>query len=105
MRTTKDYKDYVLEQLKVLDNIVCRPMMGEYLLYCDSILFGGLYDNRLLIKKVESNKKYDLTEEIPYKGAKAMYYLDNLEDQEKVKEIILNTIKDLPKKKENVGRK
>lgn len=43
MATTKDYKDYVLEQLSLLDNIICRPMMGEYLLYCNNILFGGIY--------------------------------------------------------------
>lgn len=68
MATTKDYRDYVIEQLSILDNIVCRPMMGEYLLYCDGKLFGGIYDSRVLVKIVSSNKKYNMAEAIPYKG-------------------------------------
>ena len=44
MATTKEFRDYVVEQLKLVDNVLCRPMMGEYLLYADGILFGGIYD-------------------------------------------------------------
>ena len=99
MRTTNEYKEYVLDSLSLLNSITCRPMMGEYLLYCDGILFGGIYNNRLLIKIVESNKKYNLPEEIPYDGAKPMYYIESLEDKEKIKEIILTTCVSLPKKK------
>ena len=46
MATTKEYKDFILEQLELLDNITCKAMMGEYLLYYNNILFGGIYDNR-----------------------------------------------------------
>ena len=56
MATTKEYRDFILEQLSLLENITCRAMMGEYLLYYNTILFGGIYDSRLLIKIVESNK-------------------------------------------------
>lgn len=98
MKTTKDYKEFVLEQLSDLDSITCRPMMGEYLLYYDNILFGGLYNNRLLIKKVEGNKKYGLSDQIPYDGAKAMYQVDDIENRELTKEIILTTCQELPKK-------
>ena len=73
MASTKKYKDYILEQLSLLDNISYRPMMGEYLLYYNKKLFGGIYDDRLLINKTESNKKYNMQEAIPYDGAKAMY--------------------------------
>ena len=59
MATTKEYKDFVLEQLNLLDNINCKPMMGEYLLYYNGILFGGIYDDRLLVKIVDNNKKYN----------------------------------------------
>lgn len=99
MATTKDYKDFILEQLNLLDNITCRPMMGEYLLYYNGILFGGIYDDRLLIKIVNSNKKYNMQESIPYDNAKPMYLIDALEDKEKLKEIIIETCKDLPIKK------
>lgn len=99
MATTKDYKDFVVEQCSMLPNIFCRSMMGEYLLYYEDILFGYIYDNRLLIKKTESNQKYNLKEEIPYKGAKSMYLINDIENQELLKEIIVETCKDLPKKK------
>ena len=54
MATTKDYRDFVLEELSVIDGITCKPMMGEYLLYLNGTLFGGLYDNRFLGKKTKS---------------------------------------------------
>lgn len=99
MATTKEEKDFILEQLSILDNIICRPMMGEYLLYYNNILFGGIYDNRLLIKIVSSNKKYNLEEQIPYKNAKPMYYIEDLDDQDLLKEIIIESCKELPQKK------
>lgn len=64
MATTKDYRDFILEQLNLLDNITCKSMMGEYLLYYNGLLFGGIYDDRLLIKIVDSNKKYNMQESI-----------------------------------------
>lgn len=99
MATTKEYKDFVLEQLNSLSNITCKPMMGEYLLYYNGILFGGIYDDRLLVKIVDSNKKYNMQESIPYDGAKNMYLVDDIDNQEKLKDIVLNTYKDLPFKK------
>ena len=95
MATTKDYRDYILEQLKILDNIKYKSMIGEYLLYYNNILFGGIYDNRLLVKKVKSNKQYNMKESIPYDGAKTMYLVDNVDNQEILKDIVLNTCKDL----------
>ncbi len=97
MATTKDYKDYVLGQLNLLDNIKCRSMMGEYLLYLDDVLFGGIYDNRLLLKKTDSNKEYHMEEAIPYKGAKAMYLVNDIDNIELLMEIVLNTYNDLKK--------
>ena len=95
MATTKDYKDFIIEQLNLLGNITYKPMMGEYLLYYQGVLFGGIYDDRFLIKKVESNKKYKLEEAIPYKGAKPMYLVDEVDDKEILKDIVLDTYKDL----------
>lgn len=98
MATTKDYKNFVLEQLNLLDNIECKSMMGEYLLYYNGILFGGIYDGRVLVKIVENNKKYNMKEEIPYKNAKNMYLIDDMDNKEQIKQIILDTCKDLPSK-------
>ena len=97
MSTTKDYKDFILDQLNILDNITCKPMMGEYLLYYKGILFGGIYDDRLLVKKVNSNKKYNMQESIPYKNAKPMYLIDDIDNKETIRDIILDTYNDLKK--------
>ena len=94
MATTKDYRDFVLDELSILDNITCKPMMGEYLLYYNNVLFGGIYDDRFLVKKTESNKNYEMDEAIPYKGAKSMYLVDS-DDPEMIKDIVLDTYKDL----------
>ena len=56
MATSKDFKEFILEQLNLLDEITCKPMMGEYLLYYNGLLFGGIYDNRFLVKITETNK-------------------------------------------------
>ena len=48
MATTKDYKDFILDSLSLLDNITCKQMMGEYLLYYNDVLFGGIYEVSVL---------------------------------------------------------
>ena len=95
MATTKDYRDFILEQLNLLDNITCKSMMGEYLLYYNGLLFGGIYDDRLLIKIVDNNKKYNMQESIPYESAKPMYLVYDVDNQEVLKDIVLDTCKGL----------
>lgn len=98
MATSKEYKDYILEQLNFLDDITIKQMMGEYLLYYRGILFGGIYDNRLLVKILESNKKYNMQEAVPYDGAKPMYLVDDVENGEILKKIIIDTYNGLIEK-------
>ena len=98
MATSKEYKDFVLEQLDILDNITCKAMMGEFLLYYNDVLFGGIYDNRLLVKIVDTNKKYNMQEQIPYETAKPMYLVDDVDNKELLKEIIIETCKGLSNK-------
>ena len=98
MASSKQFLDFILEQLKDFDNITFKPMMGEFLLYFDRILFGGIYDDRFLIKKTNSNKKYNLIEEIPYQKAKTMYMITNLDDKEYLRNVIKETCLDLQKK-------
>ena len=97
MATNKDYRDFVLEQLSILEDITCKPMMGEYLLYYQDLLFGGIYDNRLLVKITNNNKKYQMSEAIPYENAKPMYLVSDIDNQEVLKDIILDTYQDLKK--------
>jgi len=99
MATSKEYKEFILEQLDLLDNITCKAMMGEFLLYYNNVLFGGIYDNRLLVKIVETNKKYTMQEQIPYENAKPMYLVDDVDNKELLKEIVIETCKGLPNKK------
>ena len=97
MATTKDYKDFILEELSLLDNITCKPMMGEYLLYYNGTLFGGIYDDRLLVKIVNNNSKYHMEKVIPYDNAKPMYLVDDVDNKELLKYIILDTYEGLKK--------
>ena len=91
MASTKDYRDFIIDNLSLLDDIICKPMMGEYLLYYKGLLFGGIYDDRLLVKRVENNKKCGMEEAIPYKGAKAMYLVDDVDNRELLRDIVIDT--------------
>ena len=95
MASTKDYRDFIVEQLSLLNDIVCKPMMGEYLLYYNGILFGGIYDDRFLVKIVDDNKQYNMQESIPYESAKPMYLVDDVDNQDTLREIVLDTCKGL----------
>ncbi|MBQ6142933.1 MAG: TfoX/Sxy family protein [Clostridia bacterium] len=99
MATSKEYKEFILEQLSLLDNIACRAMMGEFLLYYNGVLFGGIYDNRLLVKIADTNKKYNFEKQLPYEGAKPMYLIEDIDNKELLKEIVIDTCEALPKKK------
>ena len=70
-------------------------MMGEFLLYKDGILFGGIYDDRLLIKITKNNKKYNMEESIPYPAVKHMYLVNEIDNSILLKEIIEVTYNDL----------
>ena len=95
MASSKDYRDYILEQLSEVPDVSCRPMMGEFLLYSNGVLFGGIYDDRLLIKIVPENEKFKMAEAIPYPGGKPLYFVEDVDDKEKLAEIIDATIKEL----------
>ncbi len=94
MASTKEYRDYILEQLLAagFSDASCRPMMGEYLLYIDGVLIGGIYDDRLLLKKCSGNEGFGMEEAVPYPGAKPMWLVGEVDDREKLAEIIDVTV-------------
>lgn len=95
MPSSSSFKDFVLEQIGGLKNITCKKMMGEYLLYYNSILFGGIYDDRLLVKITNSNKDCGLCQEIPYENAKPMFLVDFLDNKEFLENFITKTCEGL----------
>lgn len=101
MASEKEYFDFILEQLSGLEGITHRAMMGEYLLYYNGRLFGGIYDNRFLVKITPSSTKLlaGAPEEIPYDGAKPMLLVTEAEDKELMHELITAMYNDLPEKK------
>ena len=94
MATNKEYLVFVLELLREVRDITYKKMMGEYILYKDNLIFGGIYDNRFLIKKTKSLSDSGLKEAIPYPGAKAMLLVDS-EDPDEIKELVTKVIKDI----------
>lgn len=96
MATSEQFKNYVLECLSAafggeIADFTCRKMMGEYLLYKNGILFGGIYDDRFLVKQVAANEKYKMKKEIPYGGAKPMFMPEDTEDFVTLKNIVEDT--------------
>ena len=96
MASHKEYLDFVLELLRELNGITFKKMMGEFILYKDGIIFGGIYDDRFLVKKTISMSESGLKEQIPYPSAKPMLLIDS-EDPDEIKEIVLNIVNDLKK--------
>ena len=94
MASSKDYLEYVLELLREVESVTYKKMMGEYMLYKEDILFGGVYDNRFLIKKTKSLENSGLKEQIPYPSAKSMLLIDS-EDPDEIKRLVLLVINDL----------
>lgn len=84
MSSTKDYLDFVLEQLSDLPDITYRAMMGEYIIYYRGKIVGGIYDNRLLVKPINAAKKIipNPVMEIPYPGGKEMIMIIDIENRE-----------------------
>ena len=95
MASTKKYRDFILGQLSEVPDVTCRPMMSEFLLYSNGVLFGGIYDDRLLVKIVPENEQYKMAEEVPYDGAKPMYFIEDVDNKEKLAKIANATVRGL----------
>lgn len=101
MASSKEYLAFVLEQLNGLDGLGTRGMMGEYLLYCEGKLVGGVYDDRLLLKPTPAalalvkKNGLEMTMELPYEGAKAMLLAD-VDRKEQLQELVRAIAADLP---------
>ena len=105
MASSKEYLEFIIEQLSELDNISYRSMMGEYIIYYRGKIVGGIYDDRLLIKPVPSAIKLmpESSYEFSYEGAKEMLLVDNIDDKEFLK-MLFNAIFDelpMPGKRKN----
>lgn len=107
MSSKREYLDFVLEQLSEVEGITYRSMMGEYLLYCRDKLFGGIYDNRFLVKITKSSLELleDASKEMPYAGAKPMLLVTEMENKDFLQKLILAMYEEIPqtKKKSKKG--
>ena len=98
MATSKAYMTYILDQFSGVEGITCRPMMGEYLLYCQGRLMGGLYDDRLLVKPVPAALALmpAAPQEPPYEGAKPMLLVKNVDDRAFLARLAAAMLPELP---------
>ena len=101
MASSKVYLDFVMEQLSGLDNIAFRTMMGEYIIYYQGKIIGGIYDDRFLVKITNSAKEMmpDASYEIPYEGAKEMLLVDNIDNRDFLNELLNSMVDELPELK------
>ena len=101
MASDQAYLNYILEQLSLLDGITSRKMMGEYILYYHGKIIGGIYDDRFLVKPVPAARSAmpNGTQELPYPGAKPMLLVENVEDREFLKALVMAMDQELPQPK------
>ena len=102
MSTRKEYLEFILEQLSGLEDVSCRAMMGEYVLYYRGRIFGGVYDDRFLVKPVKSACAMmpRAERELPYEGAKEMLLVDNVEDRDFLRALVEAMYPELPAPKQ-----
>lgn len=84
MASSREYLQFILEQLSDLEEINYRAMMGEYIIYYRGKIVGGIYDDRLLVKPVKSAISYmpKADYELPYNGAKEMLLVEDVDNKE-----------------------
>ena len=101
MASSRDYLDYILEQLSELDGVTWRAMKGEYILYYQGKIIGGIYDDRFLVKPTRSARTMmpEAEAELPYEGAKEMLLVDNVENRDFLRELIEAMYEELPSPK------
>ena len=98
MPSSREYVDYVLEQLSGLGDVTCRQMMGEYVIYLRGKVIGGVYDDRFLLKATPSARRLmpRAAMETPYPGGREMLLADCLDDRETLHEVVLAMYEELP---------
>ena len=98
MASSKEYLDFILEQLSELDDVTYHAMMGEYIIYHRGKIVGGIYDDRFLVKLTKSAAAMmpDADRELPYEGAKKMLLVDNVENKEFLRELLEAMYEELP---------
>ena len=101
MASNKEYLDFVLDQLSPLPEITYRTMMGEFILYDRGRIFGGIYDDRLLVKDVPAARKQmpEAPRELPYEGTKPMLLVEDVDNKEKLRELVQAMYPELPESK------
>ena len=101
MASSKEYLDYILDQLSDLNEISYRAMMGEYILYYQGRIIGGIYDNRFLVKPTDSAKKLmpAVRYELPYEGAKEMLLVEDTDNKEFLCNLLKEMLPQLPEPK------
>ena len=98
MASSKEYLEFVLEQLSELDDISYKAMMGEYIIYYGGKVVGGIYDDRFLVKNIKTAADLmpEAQLELPYEGAKEMLMVDDIENKEFLKELLEAMYDELP---------
>jgi len=98
MASKKEYLDFILEQLSPLDGVAYRRMMGEYILYYQGKIIGGIYDDRFLVKRTRAAERLmpDTAPQTPYPGAKEMLLVDNVDDPAFLKRLLRAMADELP---------
>ena len=98
MASSKEYVDFILEQLSGLEEVTSRPMMGEYLIYYRGKVVGDICDNRLYLTPVAAAKELlpGASYAPPYPGAKDMLLVEDVDDRELLTRVVEAMYEQLP---------
>lgn len=107
MASSREYLNFVMDQFSGLDSVTYRAMMGEFILYCRGKIFGGIYDDRLLVKPTAAARRLmpNAREELPYPAGRGMLLVERVDEKDFLRELVEAMLSELPEAKKNKGEK
>jgi TfoX/Sxy family transcriptional regulator of competence genes len=105
MKKNNSFVTFVMDQLRGVGAVSCRAMFGGHAVYCDAKVVALICDDQLFVKPTESGREMleNVVEKPPYPGAKPYFLIESeLEDGERLCELIRATAEELPAPKRKV---
>ena len=98
MATDQEFIEFIIDQISGVKGISCRKMFGEYAVYCEGKVVALVADNQLFVKPTAGGRAFlgEVVEAPAYPGAKPSFLIDDIDDRDRLCELIRITTKEVP---------
>ena len=98
MASSREYLEFIMDKLAPLHEVSYKAMMGEFIIYYQGKIVGGIYDDRFLVMPVNAARLLlpEAELEVPYEGGKEMLLVDNVDDRAFLVQLLRSMVSELP---------